>query len=122
MNFGLINTYYLMSGEIKKDITIKVLYGDQEFELKAYHNEYRNLMMLIYDKIYIDDFGECTGMGRCGTCLVEFLSGSHELSQLDRNENTTIEKVGLTNANMRLSCQILVDKGLHNSKIRIVEQ
>lgn len=111
-----------MSKEVERDITVKVLYGDQEFELKAYANEYRNLMMLIYDKIYVDDFGECTGMGRCGTCLVEFLNDPNGVTHMNRNGDTTIDKAGMKIASSRLSCQILVDKALHNSKIRIVQQ
>ena len=109
-----------MHKEIQKDITITIIYGDQEFQLKAYHNEYRNLMMLISDKIYIEEFGQCTAMGRCGTCLVEFLSASNSLSQMNRNEDTTIGKVGTINPNMRLFCQILVDIALHNSKLRVL--
>ena len=25
------------------------------------------------EKIYLEDFGECRGMGRCGTCVVEVI-------------------------------------------------
>lgn len=111
-----------MHKETPKDITITIIHGDQEYQLKTYHNEYRNLMMLISDKIYIEEFGQCTGMGRCGTCLVEFLSDSHSLSHMNRNEDTTIGKAGTINPNMHLSCQILVDIALYNSKLRVVQQ
>jgi 2Fe-2S ferredoxin len=56
-----------------KDIHVKVLLGDEEYMLETYTNEYRNLKMLLYDKIYIEDFGECKSMSRCGTCIVEIL-------------------------------------------------
>ena len=35
-----------------KDIHVKVLLGDEEYIPETYTNEYRNLMMLLYDKIY----------------------------------------------------------------------
>lgn len=35
-----------------KDISMKVIYGNEEFKLAAYQGEYRNLMMLLCDKIY----------------------------------------------------------------------
>ncbi len=56
-----------------KDIFIKVLIGDEELQLETYTHEYRNLMMLLFDKIYLEDFGECKGMGRCGTCMIEIV-------------------------------------------------
>jgi ferredoxin len=50
-----------------KDITVTICYEG---------NEYRSLMMLIYDQIYPEGFGECLGMGKCGTCLVEIVRQS----------------------------------------------
>jgi 2Fe-2S ferredoxin len=72
-----------------KDIHVKVLLGDEEYMLETYTNEYRNLMMLLYDKIYIEDFGECKGMGRCGTCVVEILESINNMSCRVRNEEAT---------------------------------
>jgi 2Fe-2S ferredoxin len=45
----------------------------EKYELQTYAYEYRNLMALLFDKIYIEDFGECKGMGRCGTCAVKIV-------------------------------------------------
>ena len=102
-----------------KDINVKVIYGDEEFQLDTYNGEYRNLMMLLYDKIYIEDFGECKGMGRCGTCVVEIVESKNDLPRLERNEEATIKKTGITNLNFRLACQILVNEELKNATVRI---
>ena len=69
-----------------KDISMKVIYEAEEFQLATYQGEYRNLMMLLYDKIYIEDFGECKGIGRCGTCMVEIIETKNVLPGLERNE------------------------------------
>ena len=102
-----------------KNIHLKVMYGEEEYHLETYTNEYRNLMMLLYDKIYLEDFGECKGMGRCGTCMVEIVATKNELPYLERNEETTLKKTGVTNVNLRLACQILVNEALQNATIRV---
>ncbi|MEO8862394.1 MAG: 2Fe-2S iron-sulfur cluster-binding protein [Ginsengibacter sp.] len=102
-----------------KDIHVKVLLGDEEYMLETYTNEYRNLMMLLYDKIYLEDFGECKGMGRCGTCVVEILESTNNISPTVRNEEATLKKTGFANTNIRLSCQIQVNDDLKNATIRI---
>jgi 2Fe-2S ferredoxin len=97
-------------------------------------------MMLLYDRIYIDGFGECRGMGRCGTCVIEMMgpiaggsptpagelpsiaAGSHTgLYERDRNENTTLQKMGISDRRMRLACQIRIDASLHNIAVAVVE-
>jgi 2Fe-2S ferredoxin len=102
-----------------KDIHVKVLLGDEEYMLETYTNEYRNLMMLLYDKMYIEDFGECKGMGRCGTCVVEILESTNNMSCTVRNEEATLKKTGVANTSIRLSCQILLNDDLKNAIIRI---
>ncbi|WP_423148147.1 2Fe-2S iron-sulfur cluster-binding protein [Rubrolithibacter danxiaensis] len=103
-----------------RDITIKIHQSDEVYEINTYTGEYRNLMMLLSDKIYLDDFGECKGMGRCGTCLIEILKSKNSLPIQERNEETTIRKAGITNQNIRLACQLLIDEHLNNIEIRIV--
>ena len=100
-------------------IVIKVILGDQEYELNTFRGEYRNLMMLIFDKLYTDDFGECKGIGRCGTCLIEILESENKLSEPERNENTTLIKTGVTNPDIRLACQLMVDESLNSLKIKL---
>ena len=101
------------------DINIKVIYDDEVYELKTYIGEYRNLMMLIFDKIYIEDFGECKGMGRCGTCVIEIIESKNELPMLKRNEEATIVKTGIINSKIRLACQILINEDINNATVRI---
>ena len=38
--------------------------------IATHSREYFNLMTLLKDRIYPQDFGECGGVGRCGACLV----------------------------------------------------
>lgn len=103
------------------DIQITVVYEGEEHQLRTYSGEYRSLMVLIYDKIYIEDFGECRGMGRCGTCLIEVLECSAPLPSLGRNEETTLDKTGNSSAeNIRLACQIMVEKTLNGAKFKIM--
>jgi 2Fe-2S ferredoxin len=78
-------------------------------------------MALIYDKIYIDeDFGECKGMGRCGTCIIEILNPNIEITVLDRNESINLEKMGMKKQNTHLACQIEVDKYIEGLEIKIL--
>lgn len=105
---------------MKKEITLTVFCEGEIFIIKTYPNEYRNLMMLIFDKIYIQEFGDCLGMGKCGTCLIEIMEMPLPLSSYERNEETTIRKAGITNSNVRLSCQILVDAAIDGLKLTII--
>ena len=104
---------------MSKDICIKVFSGDQEIQLQTYTHEYRNLMMLLFDKIYLEDFGECKGMGKCCTCMIEIIESEHEISSLGRNEQVSLQKAGVVNFRQRLSCQIMVNDQMHNETIRI---
>jgi 2Fe-2S ferredoxin len=104
-----------------KDICIKVLTGDEELQLQTYTHEYRNLMMLLFDKIYLEDFGECKGMGKCCTCMIEVVESENEISSLGRNEQASLQKSGMTDSKQRLSCQILVSEELHNATIKIIK-
>ena len=92
----------------------------ERHELQTYTYEYRNLMMLLFDKIYIEDFGECKGMGRCGTCAVKISGLSKAITTLGRNEAQTLAKMGVQGNDIRLSCQVLVDENLENSIVEII--
>lgn len=104
----------------KEEITLHIIRGDQTLTLHTYPGEYRNLMLLLFDQVYYDDFGECKGMGRCGTCIVEMTATTSALPPRDRNENTTLTKLGATDPALRLSCQLLIDASLHNSTITLI--
>lgn len=105
---------------INTPIHFTVYYEGNKHELQTYTHEYRNLMMLLFDQIYIEDFGECKGMGRCGTCAVKIIEYSKLLNTLDRNEPQTLAKFGIRSENIKLSCQILVDEQLENITVEIV--
>ena len=105
---------------MNREIKLTVYCGGESIIINTYPNEYRNLMMLIWDKIYIDEFGDCLGMGKCGTCLIEIVEMPLALSFYERNEEKTIRKAGISNANLRLSCQILVDEAINGLKLKII--
>jgi len=103
-----------------KAIHLRVVVGDEEYLLETRLGEYRSLMVLLYDRIYIDGFGECRGMGRCGTCRV-FIDGDPALiTGMDRNEASTLAKAGTEWKGVRLSCQILVDEHLDGRTVTVL--
>jgi ferredoxin, 2Fe-2S len=104
----------------KTAIHFTVYYDNEIHQIETYPYEYRNLMVLLYDKMYIEDFGECKGMGRCGTCLVRLKGLPEAIKMLDRNEETTLSKMGFQDDSIRLSCQLLVDEYLQNIRVEII--
>ncbi len=102
-------------------ITFSIFYDDQEFQIQTYGREYRNLKDLIQDKVYPDNFGECGGMGRCATCMVEIEGLEGEAALMKRNEVTSLERAGKAKAAVRLSCQIEIDDNLSNTHVRVLE-
>lgn len=104
----------------EENINFTISFGGVEYPVSCYEGEFRNLMVLINEKIYVEDFGECKGIGRCGTCLVlvDFVS----LPQPDRNEASTLRKVAIKLPGLRLSCQLMITKELQNAYITIVEE
>jgi 2Fe-2S ferredoxin len=109
-----------MSFQIERTIRIHVMVHEKEFVLDTYPNEYSNLMMLIYDKIYPHDFGDCKGIGRCGTCHIKILTPTLALSQLDRNERTTLSRLEASNIDSRLACQILINSSIDGLHVEIM--
>lgn len=101
------------------EIAFNVRYNGEEYRIQTYRAAYKNLMELIKDRIYPDGFGECGGMGRCGTCLA-FLSGEHKHLARVRNELTTLSKMNFDDPNVRLCCQLAVDDALQGLTISIL--
>ena len=99
-------------------ISLTVNCEGEIYHLKTYPNEYRSLMMLIYDKISPEDFGDCLGMGKCSTCLIEITPETF-LNSYDRNEETTMVKAGTGNG-LRLACQILIDERIDGITINVI--
>lgn len=102
-------------------ILFKLISGNEEIAVHTHEGEYRNLMVLINEVIYVEDFGECKGIGRCGTCLVE-IDSPQLAPELDRNEKSTLDKCEVQNKNIRLSCQVMIDKYLQSASVRILEE
>jgi 2Fe-2S ferredoxin len=88
--------------------------------IRTYFGEYRDLMSLLKDKLYIDGFGECGGTGRCATCVIRITGIVENALVKDRNEPATLLKMGFEDDDIRLSCQILVTEDLNNAKIEIL--
>lgn len=102
-------------------IAITVHFEGKTYTIQSFPNEYRSLMALLYDKIYIDDdFGECKGMGRCGTCVIQILNPQQHITFFDRNESATLDKMGISEADIHLSCQIELDEHLDGLEIEIL--
>lgn len=99
-------------------ISLTVICEGGTHHLKTFPNEYRNLMMLIYDKLSPEDFGDCLGMGKCSTCLIEIESDTN-LTSYNRNESTTLQKAGKEKG-MRLSCQILIDEHINGITVKVI--
>jgi 2Fe-2S ferredoxin len=100
------------------EISFKVLYAGMSYNISTHAREYGSLMNLIKDRIYPQDFGECGGMGRCGTCLVN-IENCKSPSSLVGKEANTLNKMGINDPHARLSCQIDVDENLDNIIITI---
>lgn len=102
-------------------ICLTVLYGSEEHHIQTFHGEYRDLKCLIVDRLFTENFGECGGVGRCGTCIIEIEGLSGDAAALKRNESTTLERSVHNGQNIRLACQIPVDDSLSNLVIKVIE-
>lgn len=103
----------------QKDINITVIINDDQFVLQTYAREYRNVMALIRDNLYPEDFGECGGQGRCCTCLVKVMNKDIELPVPDGNEAATLAKHHVTDPNIRLSCHLMPEKNMNNLILKV---
>ncbi len=96
-------------------------YMGQVYSLQSYENEYRNLMVLLKDKICPEDFGQCGGMGRCGTCLVNIPGLPVNDSESFKNERYRLLKMGIVNPCTRLSCQLQINKDLEDLEVELFD-
>lgn len=108
--------------EQRKEISFSLLYNGEVQNIKTQAHAYRNLMVLINNTVYLDYFGECGGMGRCGTCLVKITNFQSETSDLERNEKATLEKTGVSDPTVRLSCQLLITEFLQGAVVEILDE
>ncbi|MFN3444758.1 MAG: 2Fe-2S iron-sulfur cluster-binding protein [Bacteroidia bacterium] len=87
--------------------------------IHTFANEYRNLMQLLVNHLYLDDFGECRGMGRCCTCVVK-IESSQPLSEFSSNEKRTLTRHDYNPDEVRLACQIPINNQLHLTTVTII--
>jgi 2Fe-2S ferredoxin len=104
----------------EKNISINIEHDGIVKKYRVHANEYRSLMHLIIDTIYTEGFGDCGGMGRCGTCTVESLTIT-EPALLQRNEASTLQRLHIDAGTYRLACQINIDEELDGCGFRIVQ-
>lgn len=101
-------------------IFFTVIYEGDSSRLETFPHEYRNLMLLLKDKIFPDFFGDCGGQGRCGTCTIKILSKGNLVDETNRNEESTLHKLDFYEKDLRLSCQILIDENLDGQEFEII--
>ncbi|HEX7366038.1 MAG TPA: 2Fe-2S iron-sulfur cluster-binding protein [Pelobium sp.] len=100
-------------------IKFQLIYEGVSYQVITRHNDYANLMMLISDRFADEDFGDCRGMGKCGSCTVEIANTKVALSDFGRNETTTLKKMDISAQNVRLSCQLIIDDKLNDAIIKV---
>jgi 2Fe-2S ferredoxin len=105
----------------RKEISITVINAGDECVVKTYLHQYRNLMGLLNNSIYLENFGECGGQGRCATCMVKVVGLRGNANTMERNETATINKAGLADKTIRLSCQLLINEDLDGAVIEIAD-
>ena len=106
---------------MRPSISFKVKYENSFIEINTYPGEYRNLMSLLKDRLCLDSFGECGGMGRCGTCMIKTEYAFIHQANSQSNETSTLLKKGIMEITIRLSCQILITTFLQDAIFEIVE-
>lgn len=106
---------------MQDSIKFRLTFLNESIEVNCRRGEFRNLMVLINEKMFVPDFGECKGIGRCGTCLVNVQS-KIPLPSSNRNEMATLAKCAVQEPEVRLSCQIMIDEFLDGAEIYICEE
>jgi len=106
----------------EKNITLFIEYNGNRQTVETFAGEYRNLMVLIKDQLWVEGMGECGGMARCGTCMVELLNAGKELTLVtDSKEAAVIRRISTSDTTIRLSCQIFVDETLNGLQIKVID-
>lgn len=108
--------------EDRKSIFIHITHSGEKSTVVTYLHAYRNLMVLLNNNCYLENFGECGGQGRCATCLVKISGPDLSENPIARNEQSTLDKMHLSRSGIRLACQILITEALDGSQIEIIEE
>lgn len=101
----------------QKNIRLAVVQDGERIVIETHAHAYRNLMVLLNNHCYLENFGECGGMGRCATCVVH--TQQAELQAYSRNEARTLAKLPTVEPGTRLSCQIPINSSLDGAEINI---
>lgn len=105
---------------MKNTIRFTVIESGETQQIATFDGEYRNLMFLLADNLFVESFGECGGQGRCATCIVKVSGGSISANLMERNEPATLAKAGYDAEDVRLSCQIYITGALNGVVIEIL--
>ena len=105
----------------KNTIQFTVIENGHSQLIETYPSSHPNLMFLLRDNLGLDGFGECGGVGRCATCVInaEGITGNSVIK--DRNEPTTLAKMGYEEESTRLSCQLYITPDLDGATITILD-
>ena len=98
-----------------------VIENERQYPIKVMHGSYPNLMFLLKEQLGLDSFGECGGVGRCATCVVKTIGIKGNSAIKERNEPTTLSKMGFTENSIRLSCQLYITSDLEGAEVTILE-
>lgn len=89
----------------KRTLQLRIQLDTEEiYTVHTYAKEYASLMDLIAGTCQLPRFGLCSGVGRCGTCLVEICAA------------------GALLPDHRLSCETVVDLSLSNAVIHVSQR
>ncbi len=102
-------------------IQFTVIEKEKRYPIKVMHGNYPNLMFLLKEELGLDSFGECGGVGRCATCVVNAIGIKGHSATKERNEPVTLSKMGFTEDSIRLSCQIYITSDLEGAEITLLD-
>jgi ferredoxin, 2Fe-2S len=92
----------------KSYIVFTIGYSGKDYSIRTYWHEHRDLRALIKEKLKLGGFGQCGGLGRCGTCLV------HVGQNLKDGDNTP-------KGYKALACHLPISDDLSNAFITILK-
>lgn len=104
------------------EISFQVWHENIKTTLRTRTGAYRNLMELLNDSMYLDEFGECGGTGRCATCAVEIDWADGVPRARERNEDSTLGSLSESRPLLRLACQVDVDEQLQSARVVIRQE
>jgi ferredoxin, 2Fe-2S len=88
-------------------IAFTIGYAGEAYNMHTYWHEHRDLRALIKKKLKLEGFGQCGGLGRCGTCLVHV--GPAQPGFINAPEGY-----------MALACQLPISDDLSNALITVL--